>query len=152
MTTTREKLAAAFKQIRKEGGIARMNFMCCSSCAWYELAEKYGEDETRTMVFWNQQSDDSFVGGSLQYALCLQWQGDKDLIAKALADHDLVAITPADSSTTFIVYESWKHAALELAEDMGRKTKWADSIYDELLETKQKLEKAERKLKRAGVS
>lgn len=164
MTTTREKIAAAFRQIRKEGGVARMNFMCCSSCGWAELAEKYGEDSDRTMVFWNQQADDAFytdrgwgsVGslyaGDLKYGLCLQWQGDKEQIAKAFKDNDVVAITPADESRTFTVYNDWKQAALDMADEVERQTKWAGLLYKETDDLRKKLEKAERKLKRAEVS
>lgn len=65
----REKVALVFKQLRKEGFIARMNFSCCGSCAGYEIGQEFDdavknglpkEKWPRGGVFWNKQSDASF--------------------------------------------------------------------------------------------
>lgn len=52
-------LKPAFRELRKKGYIARMNFACCGSCAGYELnedAKKRGKDG---VINWNRQEDSS---------------------------------------------------------------------------------------------
>jgi hypothetical protein len=50
---TREQIRKAFELLRKEGVIARMNFMCCSSCALAELASL-----GKPVVFFNKQDNE----------------------------------------------------------------------------------------------
>ena len=55
------KLTALFKQLRKEGFIARQSFSCCGSCAGYEIATKVKEmpeakrAEVKGSVFYTKQ-------------------------------------------------------------------------------------------------
>jgi len=69
MSETRIKVKEAFRQLRKEGFIARANHLCCSNCAGYNLTEKATEDvelgkkkkeEIKGCVFWHNQDDESF--------------------------------------------------------------------------------------------
>ena len=168
--STRDQLAEAFKAIRKSGGVARMNFMCCSSCAWAELStvlEKRGLDEdTATVVFWNQQADDAFVKesrgsrrwgywtqpgnvGDLRHALYLQWQGDKDLIAKSLKDAGLAVSVPADDSRTFIIFSSVDEMARHFEEEATRLTQYSFELRTALEKEERKVKALERKLKKA---
>ena len=65
---TREKVVAAFKDLRKDGFIARANFMCCGSCAGYDLAEKATEmvdkgKHPKGCIFWHKQDEESYWAG-----------------------------------------------------------------------------------------
>jgi hypothetical protein len=68
--TDREKLRRAFRQLRSEGYLARMNFWCCSTCGSYDLAEQADQmaeegEPPKGAVFWHQQSDErAFKDGS----------------------------------------------------------------------------------------
>lgn len=84
--TDRDKIKAAFRGLRREDGyVARVNFMCCSSCGWAEIGlSKKGADRC---VFWNRQANDAFDGnGDLVDSLFLQWAGDGRLIARRLRE------------------------------------------------------------------
>ena len=49
-------LKKAFKNLRKEGVIARMNFSCCGSCGGYYMSEKMVLDEKKIgYVFYHNQ-------------------------------------------------------------------------------------------------
>ena len=74
--STLERLKKAFKDLRKEDKLlARMNFLCCSTCAGYELAtiatNLYEKGKkVNGCVFWNRQSHRTFLEKgklSLQY-------------------------------------------------------------------------------------
>lgn len=96
MATDKERVNAAFKELRQLGYIARQNFKCCSSCAWAEIPE-----EADKIVFYNQQSNATawtksgrFGKGSyktpiLQGPLFLQWSGDAQEITTVLRRHSL---------------------------------------------------------------
>lgn len=85
--TDREKVKTVFAKLRKAGWFARMNFMCCSSCGWAELSEKYGEDDNKNIVFYNKQSADAFdINGNLGNSyLPLQWSGNAREVVAELA-------------------------------------------------------------------
>lgn len=59
-----ERLNNAFRDLRKQGFVARQNFSCCGTCAWCELATMIGErvtngrvkvDAVRGVVFFHRQ-------------------------------------------------------------------------------------------------
>ena len=60
----RERLLAVFKELRREGFLARANFKCCQTCAGYALAREAAEllkkkgKEIRGVVFWHRQDED----------------------------------------------------------------------------------------------
>ena len=109
--TDRENIKRAFRKLRKQGYIARMNFMCCSSCAWYEIGgyalagiRKEELPEPEKVVFFNKQSNDSFDNkGNLKYSLCLQWAGDPSEIMVALKGEGLLVEHNGDESQTIFV-------------------------------------------------
>lgn len=59
--TSKNKLNAAFRSLRKEGFIARQSFSCCGSCAGYELATAVSEmpeakrARVKGVVFYTKQ-------------------------------------------------------------------------------------------------
>ena len=71
-----------FRELRKEGFIARQNYMCCQSCGWSAIASDYGvEDDNKNVVFFHGQDNDSFdKKGTLQETIHLAWQGDGNKI------------------------------------------------------------------------
>lgn len=46
-----------FPALRKKGIIARANFLCCSSCASYDLATQATAKNKRGWVFWHRQDE-----------------------------------------------------------------------------------------------
>ena len=74
-TTHRDKLRAAFKELRRIGYLARMNFTCCGSCGGYELAEVLKQKPAKNgYVFWHRQADDAFgPDDDLDRTLYLAW-------------------------------------------------------------------------------
>lgn len=102
LPSDREKIRQAFRELRSQGYIARMNFLCCSSCAWYEITEGKNEDEISKVVFFHQQDNESFRGDMLARTLHLRWAGKKKEIKKVLKPlfGDRLVV-PKDKSVTF---------------------------------------------------
>lgn len=68
----RNKLLEVFKELRKEGFLARANFMCCRTCAGYDLAcraEKLYDQgkEIKGAVFWTRQDEQDFRRSNKMY-------------------------------------------------------------------------------------
>lgn len=57
---TRAALVEAFKELRKENLVARMNFSCCMSCASYELGQMVEKKDAAGAVYWHRQDNDGF--------------------------------------------------------------------------------------------
>lgn len=124
--TDRAAIRAAFATLRKKGYIAKMNFMCCSSCAWYEIGgkalsghQRSDIEEPKKAVFYNKQSHESafreksrgwstksrrYISMMLQNDLCLQWSGDaKEIIAALEAEGLKVEWNGTDQNTINVV-------------------------------------------------
>ncbi len=61
----RSKVLDVFKELRKQGFLARAKFLCCQSCAGYELATRAEAMLTdgknvKGAVFWTRQDEESF--------------------------------------------------------------------------------------------
>jgi hypothetical protein len=60
----RGMLVKAMEDLRKEGLIARSNFMCCQTCAGYDIAQKVSDMTTEEAgkvngcVYWHRQDED----------------------------------------------------------------------------------------------
>jgi len=63
---TRERLKDVFRDLRKDGFIARINYMCCNTCAQYSLFSKIEKKWKETgkipkgVIYWHQQEDKAF--------------------------------------------------------------------------------------------
>jgi hypothetical protein len=90
--TDRDRLADAFKALRRQGYLARANFSCCGSCGSYELGERLAaRPALNGYVFWNRQSNDAFkqrgrrgLDENLHSTLYLAWSGDAAVLVAAL--------------------------------------------------------------------
>lgn len=109
-----EKIRAAltdvFKDLRKAGYLARMNFSCCSNCAGYDLATKATEikdkgKEVAGCVFFHRQDQQSWNDGNglfIRYgSLSTQKYGD---IGK---DSKVVGKEVSDLLTTYSIPHEW---------------------------------------------
>ena len=99
----RERVRAAFKELRNLGFFARMNWWCCSSCGWADIPEERADN----VVFFNKQAGEAFGGRfncELKRDLYLQWAGNAEAIGGVLLRYfgDRVE-TPKDQHTTFII-------------------------------------------------
>jgi len=68
----RERLLEVFKELRKEGFLARANFMCCRTCAGYDLACRAEElhkrgKEIKGTVFWTRQDEEDLRKSGRMY-------------------------------------------------------------------------------------
>lgn len=89
-TTDRDRVSAAFKAIRKQGYVARMNFSCCSSCGYYELSQIVKKRGGAGFVFWSRQVEQrAWRDGKLVDTLNLSWAGDASKLVTALREAGL---------------------------------------------------------------
>jgi hypothetical protein len=83
-TETKIKVTKLFKQLRKEGYVARQNFMCCSGCAIAALPET-----KKTAFYYHRQDNDDFEGkgyGRGNGMLPIRYCGDDEAEIKRSAD------------------------------------------------------------------
>ncbi len=73
----KQKLNELFKQLRKEGFVARQNFMCCQTCALAELDAK-GIKDGDNYTFYHRQDKEYFDKNN---RLMLAWGGNGTKIA-----------------------------------------------------------------------
>lgn len=82
----KSKIKASFAKLRKEGFFARMNFLCCQSCAWAATPD------VANVVFYHQQDADSFNSyGNVKPndRLYLAHQGNSKRIVEVLTENGL---------------------------------------------------------------
>lgn len=53
----KKQVKVAFRELRKAGFIANMDFGCCASCASYELSEKAEQLKRDKVVFYHRQDE-----------------------------------------------------------------------------------------------
>lgn len=57
----RAQVRGVFQELRQLGFIARMNFLCCSSCASYELGTRWDKQPTKKgVVYFHRQNDENY--------------------------------------------------------------------------------------------
>ncbi len=61
--TDKERLTAAFAQLRKHKFIAKQNYLCCQGCGWCAIEEKH--KDAKNVVFYHKQDAESFKDGRL---------------------------------------------------------------------------------------
>lgn len=104
LTTDRERVKGAFKELRKRGYGCRANYLCCGSCAGYAMGEKHADK--KGVVYYSRQGESAYGdaeryrvgwgrytyerGDDLVGNLYLSWSGDGDEIAAVLRKHGLV--------------------------------------------------------------
>ena len=85
----RERIALAFKEIRKAGYFARMNFRCCSDCGYAAIPDEYREK----FIFFHNQDLVSFdtYGGIRTDGLWFGWAGSAPFLVGILNKFGLKA-------------------------------------------------------------
>jgi len=68
----RDRLIKVFRELRKEGFLARANFMCCRNCAGSELACRAEElyekgKKVKGAVFWTRQDEENLRNNGRMY-------------------------------------------------------------------------------------
>lgn len=89
----RAQIRKSFAQLRKMGYTARMNFMCCSSCAAAEI-------ETPNAVFYSRQGNDRLTEYGQLY---VQWAGNSVAIVKELEKNGLEVIHDGNEATAILI-------------------------------------------------
>ena len=87
----RDKISAAFRELRKDGYLARMNFMCCSTCGWAAL-----EEASNKVVFFHNQDNDRLKETGKTF---LSWSGNGKKLVKVLKKHKLKPIWDGENTT-----------------------------------------------------
>jgi len=74
------KVRKAFAILRKQGVEARMNFMCCSSCACANM-----DDKRPKKVYFHNQDTDNYIkrGGSLAIRYWVEQGKDSDEVQES---------------------------------------------------------------------
>lgn len=93
LKTDKEIITQIFKDLRKEGFVARQNLACCQSCAWSEvdiMEEKKGKT-FENVVFYHRQDAESFDRGTknLTGTMFLAWRGDSSKIVEVIRKNGL---------------------------------------------------------------
>jgi hypothetical protein len=117
--THKDRVTAAFKELRKLGYTSRQSFTCCNSCGSYELAEiikARGDDpDTAKVVWYNRQAAEAFDRrtGGLTRNLMLAWNGDAAEIRRALEAEGLRVIHNGDGARCIEVacFDDFTHRA-----------------------------------------
>lgn len=90
-TTLTDKKAfnVVFKELRKEGFVARQNYWCCQSCAWSALDSDYeGLTDDSDIVFYHGQDAEAFDGQHLkERGIYLAWSGNGNKIKEVFERH-----------------------------------------------------------------
>lgn len=73
-------LAKAFRELRKHGYTAKMNWWCCQSCGWAGLTD----EEAQKAVFFHAQDATHRRAGD---NFCLAWHGDGAFIVSVLNEN-----------------------------------------------------------------
>lgn len=76
------KINTAFRELRKNGYVAKQNFTCCQSCGWAEMPE-----DNNLNVFYHAQDNDSLKERGDFY---LSWMGDGAKIAEIFENAGLL--------------------------------------------------------------
>lgn len=69
------KLDKLFEALEQVGYFARQNFMCCQTCACYEIPESY----SKKYVFYHEQDTENAISSN---SLHLAWAGNGKEIVK----------------------------------------------------------------------
>lgn len=88
----KSRITEAFRELRKLGYFARQNFLCCSSCAWYEVPEEKSEK----VVFYHSQDNDNLKSEGKCY---IAWAGDGTEIVSVLNKHGVKTIWNGSKDT-----------------------------------------------------
>lgn len=84
---TRAKVLLAFKDLRKEGIIARANHMCCMTCASYDLGERLEKDTKKIgAAYWHRQ--DEWPHDELTKLGCRKDENDGTLMIRYFGSKD----------------------------------------------------------------
>ena len=87
-----EIIAPAFKELRKKGYIARMNYGCCVGCGSNDLHVQAGDRGKAGVIFWNRQHEEHQTESRkengrlyINYSLHVE-KGEEEPSAEAVAD------------------------------------------------------------------
>ena len=109
----KQNISAAFKELRKNGIYARMNYWDCQSCGWAVIrsdAKKFGYKNLQGFAFYHHQDNESLKKyGELYiaYGSATDDYGDTvkvgELIKNTLSKHGLNAVWNGDTSERILV-------------------------------------------------
>ncbi|MEV0698994.1 SUKH-4 family immunity protein [Saccharopolyspora sp. NPDC050389] len=99
------RIVRAFDRLAEHGYFAEPDLWPTPSGAWQQVHAQTEEGESPKAVFWiTQRHTVCFdARGDLVDELPLQWAGDRDVIAEALAETGLVVTVPEDDGSTFVL-------------------------------------------------
>lgn len=83
-------LNKVFRDLRKEGYIARQNYKVCQNTGWYGLSDEYNAKGGTPAVFYHRQdAKESIKDSKIVSTLYLAWQGDGKVIESIIKKHGL---------------------------------------------------------------
>ncbi|MFC4014998.1 SUKH-4 family immunity protein [Nonomuraea purpurea] len=99
------RIVAAFDRLAEQGYVAEPDLWPTSSGGWEHVYDMTKDGEPAKAVFWTTQDHTSSFDarGDLVEDLWLQWSGDREVIADALAGTGLEMKAPANDGTAFLL-------------------------------------------------
>lgn len=95
MNLTSKKLTDAFRNLRRDGFVAKRNWMCCQNCGVHALPE-----DTQDYVFYHCQDADTLREKDKVY---LAWGGDGDQIKRRCEEAGLYVVWDGRPETRILV-------------------------------------------------
>ena len=100
--TDKQRLNLAFKELRKQGFVARQRFMCCQGCGWAAIAND--KPDATHVAFYHQQDADAIdEDGKITEPMYIAWAGDALAITTALTNAGLKAEWDGSADTRVCV-------------------------------------------------
>lgn len=109
----KQNISTAFKELRKDGIYARMNYWDCQSCGWAVIrsdAKKFGYKNLQGFAFYHHQDNESLKKyGELYIAYGAESDNDADAvkvgeqIRNILSKHGLNVIWNGDTNERILV-------------------------------------------------
>lgn len=96
------KIRSAFKELRKLGWFARMNFWCCQNCGCSAVPKKFNDKFT---FYHNQDAESIDEYGNIKDGMYLTHGegGDANEIVNTLRKHGLKVTWNGDNNTRILV-------------------------------------------------
>lgn len=120
--TLRPLVRAAFGELRKDGLICRMGFMCCMSCACAALEPMLKERKKSAAVYFHRQDDEAFRDGNdlhVRYAPLddentAAWEALGHTVVRELEKQGLIVEWDGDVSNTIVVKTKESYEAMQV--------------------------------------
>lgn len=111
-TIKEDIIKPAFKDLRAKGYICRMNFLCCGTCASYELSNMAEERGKIGMVYWHKQDQERMIENRSVY-FGYGSRDEKVVSSEDVGRHVVNSLKVYINDTGLPVTINWTESALD---------------------------------------